>query len=103
MGVQFEGLEHIDDFLQPLGERVELAEYVHLGKLELLLVLHLLEFLLKTMGRKGLVQYTSNDSLSKQNIIETGTFPSVVFQFQNCCKCIYSLVSIRQHVINFEK
>ena len=39
MGVQLECFEHIDDFLQPLGERIELAEYVHFRKLELLLVL----------------------------------------------------------------
>ena len=45
--VELEGLEHLDDLGKALGEGVKLAEDVHLGKLELLLVLHLLQLRLQ--------------------------------------------------------
>ena len=41
--VHLHGLEHLDDLLESLHERVELGEDVHLGELELPLVWHLLQ------------------------------------------------------------
>ena len=82
--VHLHRLEHLDDLLESLHERVELSEDVHLGELELPLVRHLLQARLRLSGEH-----------STAATIDRCTYDRVVILYALCAYGINSEQKVR--------